>query len=75
METLTASSTLGIDLRFWVAVVTLSGFEPLTCPLGGGCSIQLSHEAVDPSCFFLRHFASGLRKKSTTDEMRMKKGE
>ncbi len=47
METLTASSTLGIDLRFWVAVVTLSGFEPLTCPLGGGCSIQLSHRAVD----------------------------
>tara|TARA_Y100001933_G_scaffold218281_1_gene226336 strand:+ start:2039 stop:2152 length:114 start_codon:yes stop_codon:yes gene_type:complete len=21
----------------------LAGFEPATCPLGGGCSIQLSH--------------------------------
>lgn len=27
-------------------VVTPAGFEPATCPLGGGCSIQLSHGAV-----------------------------
>jgi hypothetical protein len=25
--------------------VTPIGFEPITCPLGGGCSIQLSHGA------------------------------
>ncbi len=24
-------------------VVIPAGFEPATCPLGGGCSIQLSH--------------------------------
>ena len=24
-------------------LVTQAGFEPATCPLGGGCSIQLSH--------------------------------
>lgn len=32
----------------WMVVdllVTPSGFEPPTCPLGGGCSIQLSHGA------------------------------
>jgi hypothetical protein len=29
-------------------LVTPSGFEPLTCPLGGGCSIQLSHGATMP---------------------------
>ncbi len=28
------------------ALVTPAGFEPATCPLGGGCSIQLSHGAV-----------------------------
>lgn len=27
-------------------MVTPAGFEPATCPLGGGCSIQLSHGAV-----------------------------
>ena len=27
------------------AMVTPAGFEPATCPLGGGCSIQLSHGA------------------------------
>ena len=27
-------------------VTTSAGFEPATCTLGGGCSIQLSHEAV-----------------------------
>ncbi len=27
-------------------LVTPAGFEPATCPLGGGCSIQLSHGAV-----------------------------
>ena len=27
-------------------VVTPIGFEPITCPLGGGCSIQLSHGAM-----------------------------
>jgi hypothetical protein len=26
--------------------VTPIGFEPITCPLGGGCSIQLSHGAL-----------------------------
>ena len=27
-------------------LATPAGFEPATCPLGGGCSIQLSHGAV-----------------------------
>ena len=27
-------------------LVTLGGFEPPTCPLGGGCSVQLSHRAT-----------------------------
>ena len=30
-------------------LVTPIGFEPITCPLGGGCSIQLSHGAVKKS--------------------------
>ena len=34
----------GKDILFDVA--TSAGFEPATCPLGGGCSIQLSHEAA-----------------------------
>ena len=29
-------------------MVTPAGFEPATCPLGGGCSIQLSHGAIQP---------------------------
>ncbi len=29
-------------------LVTPAGFEPTTCPLGGGCSIQLSHGAMGP---------------------------
>ena len=30
-------------------LVTPIGFEPITCPLGGGCSIQLSHGAIKKS--------------------------
>ena len=29
--------------NFLKFLVTQAGFEPATCPLGGGCSIQLSH--------------------------------
>ena len=32
-----------------IYLVTLGGFEPPTCPLGGGCSIQLSHRATSIS--------------------------
>jgi hypothetical protein len=28
-------------------LVTPIGFEPITCPLGGGCSVQLSHGATN----------------------------
>ena len=31
--------------KLWL--VTPSGFEPLTCRLGGGCSIQLSYGAIE----------------------------
>ena len=31
-------------------MVTPAGFEPATCPLGGGCSIQLSHGAMLAAC-------------------------
>ena len=34
------------DLYFFAFVATPAGFEPATCPLGGGCSIQLSHGAT-----------------------------
>jgi hypothetical protein len=27
----------------WLVLATPAGLEPATCPLGGGCSIQLSH--------------------------------
>ena len=34
------------SLTFYFKMATSAGFEPATCPLGGGCSIQLSHEAA-----------------------------
>ena len=32
------------------ALATPAGFEPATCPLGGGCSIQLSHGVFSFVC-------------------------
>lgn len=32
--------------RLNLVLATPAGFEPATCPLGGGCSIQLSHGAA-----------------------------
>ena len=45
-------------------MVTAAGFEPATCPLGGGCSIQLSHGAMEPwshSAKKIRHLRQFLR--------------
>ena len=33
-------------IEFKLNMVTPTGLEPVTCPLGGGCSIQLSHGAA-----------------------------
>ena len=33
----------------YTVLATPAGFEPATCPLGGGCSIQLSHEVIRKS--------------------------
>ena len=38
-------NALQISHIFQAVLVTPAGFEPATCPLGGGCSIQLSHGA------------------------------
>ena len=35
---------------FQVFLATPAGFEPATCPLGGGCSIQLSHGVQGTYC-------------------------
>src|SRR6056297_2408087 len=40
-------------------MATPAGLEPATCPLGGGCSIQLSHEVVPLFCPFGAPRASG----------------
>ena len=37
---------LKISHIFQAFLATPAGFEPATCPLGGGCSIQLSHRAL-----------------------------
>jgi hypothetical protein len=37
-------------------LVTPIGFEPITCPLGGGCSVQLSHGATNNLISFLLIF-------------------
>ncbi len=54
-ETSPPFKALGLLQSSQGAVVTPAGFEPATCPLGGGCSIQLSHGAVQSPlylCFF-----------------------
>jgi hypothetical protein len=38
-------------------MATPAGFEPATCPLGGGCSIQLSHGANTAVLRFKKWFA------------------
>ena len=43
----------GTKGRSWKAatpVTSPGGFEPSTCRLGGGCSIQLSYEDLSPYC-------------------------
>lgn len=32
-----------IKEKLWIQLASQSRFERLTCPLGGGCSIQLSY--------------------------------
>ena len=39
-------NTLPKTYIFQLVLATPAGFEPATCPLGGGCSIQLSHGAA-----------------------------
>jgi hypothetical protein len=40
-----------------IFMATPAGFEPATCPLGGGCSIQLSHGANTAVLRFKKWFA------------------
>ena len=37
-------------------MATPAGFEPATCPLGGGCSIQLSHGVLPLDLAGVLHF-------------------